>query len=188
MSKKTSHALVIGGTGMLKDVSLWLNKKGYHVTVVGRQKRKFHQMLEQAENKEAFSGINMDYHETEKFIDHLTKIQNEKGNFEVIVSWIHSTADELIPALLLMMEKKKGSYEFYHIKGSQAYVLDPVEVNSPNNCSYHEIILGFKESGSHTRWLTNREISDGVIDAIHHHRQKTVVGQIEPWELRPNGG
>ena len=31
-----AHALVIGGTGMLADTSLWLVNNGYHVSVIGR--------------------------------------------------------------------------------------------------------------------------------------------------------
>ncbi|MEQ6376684.1 short-chain dehydrogenase [Bacillaceae bacterium S4-13-56] len=185
MKTKGSHALVIGGTGMLKDVSLWLNKKGYHVTVVGRQKSKFHRMLDQAYKKENFSAVNMDYHETEKFIERLKKAQNDLGSFEVIVSWVHSTADELIPKIFQMMQENDGEYDFYHLNGSRAYI-EPFTVTPPSNCNYHEIILGFKLTETHSRWLTNKEISDGVIDSIQHHRQLTIVGQMEPWELRPN--
>ncbi len=31
-----AHALVIGGTGMLADTTLWLVKNGYDVSVIGR--------------------------------------------------------------------------------------------------------------------------------------------------------
>ncbi len=31
------HALVIGGTGMLADVSLWLVREGYYVSVIARR-------------------------------------------------------------------------------------------------------------------------------------------------------
>ena len=30
------HVLVVGGSGMLADVSLWLNNQGYHVSVIAR--------------------------------------------------------------------------------------------------------------------------------------------------------
>ncbi|MDR2996156.1 MAG: short-chain dehydrogenase, partial [Bacillus cereus] len=34
------HALVIGGTGMLKKVSIWLCEQGYHVSIIGRDEVK----------------------------------------------------------------------------------------------------------------------------------------------------
>ncbi|WP_309243101.1 hypothetical protein [Bacillus cereus group sp. BfR-BA-01309] len=34
------HALVIGGTGMLKRVSMWLWEKGFHVSIIGRDEVK----------------------------------------------------------------------------------------------------------------------------------------------------
>ncbi|MGY3190168.1 hypothetical protein ACVWXS_004902 [Lysinibacillus sp. TE18511] len=30
------HALVVGGTGMLSGVSLWLLNQGYHVSIIAR--------------------------------------------------------------------------------------------------------------------------------------------------------
>ncbi|MEY2301916.1 hypothetical protein ACFWJC_21505 [Bacillus wiedmannii] len=34
------HALVIGGTGMLKRVSMWLCEQGFHVSIIGRDEVK----------------------------------------------------------------------------------------------------------------------------------------------------
>ena len=34
------HALVIGGTGMLKKVSMWLCEKGFYVSIIGRDEVK----------------------------------------------------------------------------------------------------------------------------------------------------
>ncbi|HEC4819224.1 TPA: short-chain dehydrogenase, partial [Bacillus cereus] len=34
------HALVIGGTGMLKKVSMWLCEKRFYVSIIGRDEVK----------------------------------------------------------------------------------------------------------------------------------------------------
>lgn len=34
------QASVVGGTGMLSDVALWLIQEGYHVFVIGRNTQK----------------------------------------------------------------------------------------------------------------------------------------------------
>ncbi|MEM5592401.1 hypothetical protein AAHH67_13015 [Niallia circulans] len=36
-----------------------------------------------------------------------------------------------------------------------------------------------------SRWLTHKEISAGVIDAIKNNWKRKVVGVVEPWEKRP---
>ena len=36
-----------------------------------------------------------------------------------------------------------------------------------------------------SRWLTNTEISNGVIDGIMNEKDYFIVGKIEPWERRP---
>ena len=43
------HALVIGGTGMLSKVPLWLAANGYHVSVIGRNQEKMHRLLSKDE-------------------------------------------------------------------------------------------------------------------------------------------
>lgn len=53
-------------------------------------------------------------------------------------------------------------------------------------CLYHRIILGFILEDTYGRWLTHQEISDGVINGIESNCNEWIVGQIEPWELRPN--
>lgn len=50
---------------------------------------------------------------------------------------------------------------------------------------YREVMLGFVPLGTGSRWLTNEEISDGVIDAVGTDGERSIVGVVEPWELRP---
>ncbi|MEK8198286.1 hypothetical protein [Lysinibacillus sp. FSL M8-0134] len=45
-----THALVIGGTGMLANTSLWLVNNGYHVSVIGRNANRMERLLNKANN------------------------------------------------------------------------------------------------------------------------------------------
>lgn len=46
--------------------------------------------------------------------------------------------------------------------------------------------LGFIiEDNNSSRWLTNSEIAQGIIDAIEHEILEKHVGVFEPWNLRP---
>ncbi|WP_244527775.1 hypothetical protein [Virgibacillus chiguensis] len=59
------------------------------------------------------------------------------------------------------------------------------EVKLPASCVYYQIRLGFVIEEDQSRWLTNKEISDGVIKAIKNKNRITTIGQLEPWEKRP---
>ncbi|WP_343781482.1 hypothetical protein [Virgibacillus salarius] len=52
----------------------------------------------------------------------------------------------------------------------------------PANCQYRQIQLGFKVVSNYSRWLTNQEISQGVIEGIQKERNTMlhIVGQVEP--------
>ena len=52
----------------------------------------------------------------------------------------------------------------------------------PKNCSYHQVQLGFFIEGNHSRWLTHKEISDGVIEAIEKRKKILTIGQIDSQE------
>ncbi|GIP63125.1 hypothetical protein J32TS6_16800 [Virgibacillus pantothenticus] len=39
------HALIIGGTGMLSRVSLWLLEKGYHVSIIARNAGRMQRLM-----------------------------------------------------------------------------------------------------------------------------------------------
>ncbi|WP_160314251.1 hypothetical protein [Bacillus sp. 522_BSPC] len=55
----------------------------------------------------------------------------------------------------------------------------------PTGCSYYQVQLGFVTEGSRSRWLTNKEISDGIIEAIKKKKKILTIGQIEPWDKHP---
>ena len=42
------YALVIGGTGMLTDVSLWLVREGYHISIVARNRERMERLISRA--------------------------------------------------------------------------------------------------------------------------------------------
>ena len=52
-------------------------------------------------------------------------------------------------------------------------------------CRLRQVVLGFRVEGGRSRWLTDAEISGGVLDAVRADRAFSVVGQVEPWTARP---
>lgn len=57
--------LVIGGTGMLKDGSLWLIQQGNHVT--GRHQKKMQNLIDEVKNDSKLSAILVDYTNSTSF-------------------------------------------------------------------------------------------------------------------------
>lgn len=59
------HALVVGGTGMLAGVSLWLLEKRYHVSVIARNPERMEQLIEKTNFKNNLTPILVDYRNSE---------------------------------------------------------------------------------------------------------------------------
>ncbi|WP_197046655.1 short-chain dehydrogenase [Oceanobacillus salinisoli] len=183
---KKKCALVIGGTGMLKNVSLWLANNQYEVLIVSRQRKKFESVKENALYPENLHPILVDYHDDQQLTKKLTSAFHTYGYPEIVVSWIHSTAPNALPTIIHLIESRGFSIPWYlfHIQGSATY-LKKEKAPVPDTCRYRRIYLGFVIENGHSRWLSHDEISQGTITAIKSDQKETVIGTLEPWEMRP---
>lgn len=180
------HALVVGGTGMLSDVSLWLVNQGYHVSIVARKPERMEELMSKTVSSEKITPLFVNYRNEEKLQEKINGTIKKNGNINIVVAWIHSIAENALPIIINEVAKSQNEWELFHILGSSTD-LDEIQQKTivPNNCLYHQVQLGFVIEGNHSRWLTNKEISNGVIEAIKGKRQVLTVGQLEPWEDRP---
>lgn len=177
------HAFVIGGTGMLAKVSVWLAKNGYHVSIVGRNPKTMQTVLVQ--NPTQLTPVLVDYTHTREWAEQIQDIQQKNGPIHLVVAWVHSTAPEAIPCLLELLTTAQP-VNFFHINGSSSNLQDvKANIPVPDHVRYHQIQLGFKIVNGISRWLTNDEIADGVIQAIRKEQDEMLIGAIEPWDLRP---
>ncbi|KZE46880.1 short-chain dehydrogenase [Brevibacillus parabrevis] len=179
------EALVIGASGMLTEVARWLAKEGYQVTVVGRDRQKLARVRDGTGNPGAFQLLALDYGHTEALRTAMTELVARRGAIDLVVSWIHTTAQEALPVIMTELSRSERPFELYHVCGSRAWKTPPV-VHVPATCAYRRVILGFVCEDEQSRWLTNREIADGVIQAIRQKAAQAIVGQVEPWERRPS--
>ncbi|MGC4379358.1 short-chain dehydrogenase [Fictibacillus sp. Mic-4] len=180
------HALVVGGTGMLQKVCLWLENEGYHVSVIGRRNARLKELVEKASSSEKITPISVDYHDGEKFKAELNKTMEKNGPVDIAVAWIHSTAPEGMNILETTISSHAAKkWELFHIKGSAASRIPRTDLSTSQNCDYRQIILGFILDGDSSRWLTNNEIAEGVIRAISRKEKLHIVGVVEPWDKRP---
>ena len=179
------HALVIGGTGMLSKVSLWLAANGYHVSVIGRNQKKMKRLLSSVESDSHMTPVLVDYTNNEELAKQLRHIQKLNGHIHLVVAWVHSIGKNVIPCLTNCISDAE-SWELFHVNGSSSN-LDNIKkkMDLPQHVEYHQIQLGFILEDGNSRWLRNHEISDGVIQAMTESKIKHIVGTIEPWEKRP---
>jgi len=186
-----SHVLVAGGTGMLKDVSLYFASHGLTVSVIGRNHRKFEELIMSKESSGFINPVRVDYSDYEQLRLKLNNAVNIYGPVETAVCWLHSTAPEAPHIIAEILNEANTPIKYFHVLGS-AYA-DPSVINEDfeqlfyrfKNINYKKIILGFVIEDEKSRWLTNTEISNGVIDALKKDEDTFIVGKVEPWEKRP---
>jgi NAD(P)-dependent dehydrogenase (short-subunit alcohol dehydrogenase family) len=186
------HALVVGGTGMLRQVSLFLAERGYTVSVVARQMVGLN-LLAQAAG--AFRGhivpLALDYRDGASLRAALLATGEKHGQISLAVCWIHSVAPDAPHLVAEVVGSGPIICRYFHIRGSA--VADPSRTRSEAEkpfaryptLHYRQVILGFVLENGRSRWLTDAEISQGVITAIEEDHEYSIVGVVEPWSSRP---
>ncbi|MED3623601.1 short-chain dehydrogenase [Neobacillus thermocopriae] len=181
------HALVIGGTGMLSKVSLWLIENGYHVSVIARNAERMKKLIQEAGSDGRVTPLFVDYRDSDDLKKNIHQTIKQNGNINIVVAWIHSIAENALQIIVNEVTKGNTDWELFHILGSRAN-LEEIKKKAvvPINCKYYQVQLGFKMEGTRSRWLTNEEISEGIIEAIKKKKNMFMIGQMEPWEKRPD--
>ena len=170
------NILVIGGTGMLLDACKHFAQSN-NVYVVSR-----HELDTAYEN---IFHIKADYTKPEEFLKIITESFKNKKFPEKIIVWIHSTGDDTIDLLFKYIISNHPHIKVFHIKGSGNFNPSNARKIILQNINYFEIILGFILRNDASRWLTNEEISAGVIEAVNIERESFTIGVTEPWEMHP---
>ncbi|GGH78078.1 hypothetical protein JOD43_000885 [Pullulanibacillus pueri] len=182
------HALVIGATGMLSTATLWMNSHGWQVTSISRTHEKAQKLHALSDFPDRLRTLVLDWNATDTVLENIELAVEQSGPIHKLVLWMHREVAETIPKILCHIDQlNQENWALYHVKGSRAsrpgQNWTPL---LPKGCRYHDIILGFKQENGISRWLSNREISEGVIQAIQCGHERTIVGQVEPWNQRPS--
>lgn len=180
------HALVIGGSGMLAGACLRLAEQNFKVSVIGRNPHKMKRLCDQHRNIVPVLTDNTDH---DDFALKLSDIMHIYGPARLVIAWIHHHDKAVLRQTAKAIRKTGGKdfvWDLFHVLGSSAH-LEEIKrfVSMPAECHYHQVQLGFVMEQGHSRWLTHEEISRGVIDAIQKKRKCSVIGRLEPWNMRP---
>lgn len=182
-----AHALVIGGTVMLADTSLWLVNDGYHVSVIGRSAHRMEDLRNRTTKPALLTPILVDYCNIALLKEKLEETLEHNGPIELVVAWIHSYADTTLENISNVISiENNGEWKLFHVLGSKANLSEVQEkLKLPARSQYRQIQLGFMMEEGHARWLTHEEISQGVVAAIQQDQPIHIVGTLQPWEKRP---
>jgi hypothetical protein len=175
------HILVVGGTGMLSGLVEALAGDGGRLSLLSRRASRF--------PRHGVTGYDVDYHDEAAF----TAALDAAGPVDLAVAWFHTLK---IAAPRRLAERIGGDGEagrLFQVLGSAT--ADPahpdrlataatVAAGLPD-CRLRQVVLGFKVEGGRSRWLTDDEISGGVLAAVRADIDYAVVGQTEPWSARP---
>jgi uncharacterized protein YbjT (DUF2867 family) len=197
MSETPRHALVVGGTGMLRGVVLHLALQGWTVSVVARRPEGLDRLrADTAGMPGHVHPIALDYADDDALRHALADAIARHGPLTLAAVWIRPGAPHALDTVATAAdcsgaEAAPQRCRFFRILGSAA--ADPAlerkgrggRYRAMEGLAYREIVLGFRIEGEHSRWNSNDEIAEGVIAAIEGDLEESVIGVVRPWEMNP---
>jgi len=170
------HICIIGGTGMLAEVTRWYADNNYIVSVIARNEEKMNKMKDSCSEPENIKAIYLDYRDLTKLHQSLEQNIKEYGPLSEAVIWVHSDG---LHALSTVFELVEENSNVWQVIGSKANAEDLRKQYYPQkDLEYNFIQLGFFRENDRQRWLTNFEIADGVIRAINSGQPYSLIGEI----------
>lgn len=178
------HILVVGGTGMLAGVVKALAGDGGRLSRLSRRASAY-----------ALPGraFDCDYHDEAGFTAALDAAAAGQGPVDLAVAWFHTLKIAAPRRLAERVGTPGAPGRLFQVLGSA--VADPARPDRLRTaaavaeglptCRLRQVVLGFRVEPAGARWLTDAEISDGVLRAVREDLPVSVVGQVEPWAARP---
>lgn len=193
--KRLPHALVVGGTGMLREVVLHLTARDWIVSVVARGRDALGALAREAEPGRV-EPLPLDYADDAALDTAVAGAIERNGPLALVVAWVRPNAPHALATIAHLADAGAGEAagepcRFFRVLGSAA--ADPARPRKGKGAAfralegiaYREIVLGFRIEGTHSRWNTKAEIAAGVIDAVERDAAETVIGVVRPWEMNP---
>jgi NAD(P)-dependent dehydrogenase (short-subunit alcohol dehydrogenase family) len=183
-----AHVLVVGGTGILEKVSLFLASHDNVVTVVARSHDDFERLQAQAAGLSGkINPITVDYQEVDGLSRRIEESIAAYGPVTLAVNWVQDQFMRVVDVIAGILNATSPLCRYFQ-------VLAGVELAKVKERNYFEsafrnlervlyriIVLGFKREKGVSRRLSNDEISEGIIKALRDDSKKVLIGS-DPWE------
>src|SRR5262245_7611583 len=144
------HALVVGGTGMLRGVGLWLAKRGWDVSVVARRHATLAALAREAGGR--VWPASADYRDAGAVAAARRTALTARGPVEIAASWIHDDAPRAAAIVGSLIADDRRPARYFDVVGSEA--ADPAAwmgageaLRTIPGIRYRRIVLGFVLEG-----------------------------------------
>lgn len=183
MNEKFAHVLMLGGTGMLRSATLSLMSRAARMTSVSRTASSLEALHAAAPGGVAHVKVTADWNDPAAFLKAVSSALKGVTPPDLAVAWVHRSS--LAHEVASLLATSTSDCQFFHVVGSARR--DPLGIaaywaqRAPVGIRYHQVVLGSVAQGDQRRWLTDVEISDGVLTAIDSGEPLTVVGTADAW-------
>lgn len=158
------RALILGGTGMLSGCATTLVQEGWHVVLPSRRHAPMPDLSGNGDTERKALWVKASWWEPEALAADARRALG--GPADLLVAWVHSEVRSSVLRAVAPLLAAGAPVVEVHGSASANPLLggcpDPVLEDHPTQ----QVVLGFVSYAGRTRWLTHREISDGVLDAV----------------------
>ena len=186
-----AHVLVVGGTGILEKVSLFLASHDNVVSVLAKSPDDFKKLKDEAKGlKGTINPISINYDEVDGLAKHVTDSIEKYGPVTLAVNWVQEHVLKAVEVIANILNATSPICRYFQVLPMTEH--SPVKERSNfekfflnlERVLYRIIVLGFKKEAGEERLLSHEEISDGIIKALRDDSKKVVIGA-DPWDERP---
>ncbi len=168
-NKNFDNALIVGGTGMLAEVSAHLAQISNALTIASRNPFTLAAKLKA-------TPLELNWENTLEANASLKEVLPR----DLVVSWVHEQGLSIIETIEATLKPGGRSIRVHGCESADPKVRDKVDAGTRADIIRQTVILGWVNQPGGARWLTHREISDGVIRSINNPQQKCIfVGSLD---------
>lgn len=174
--------LVVGGTGMLRPAVHELLGTGARVICVARRPER---ATSGAPDSGELVPVPVNWADPQRLADAVARATEGRPLTEALL-WVHTPYDEGVHEVLdPLLSGNATVVQLWGSSGVDPRHSRPRPTRYAPPRSYRSVVLGFADTGTRTRWLTNREISDAALRGLRDSRPEQIAGRVEPWSDRP---
>lgn len=166
------NILVIGGTGMLREAVLEIASDGNNsITLLSRNSYEVHW-------PDNVKTLYMDWLDDASILD-VYSILSKKIKFDMMISWIHNNGLKCLPILEDCIKAKSKTIRILGSSYGDPRLLLKNDSHIRDDLERQYVILGcVKNNKNFQRWLTNTEISNGVLEAYKNNKSVHLIGEL----------
>ncbi len=159
-----NNTLIVGGTGMLAEVSRFLALHSTTLTLAARHPENLAREL-------GATAVTLDWADPEQAV----LVVRDLPEFDLIVSWLHDDGAWLAEHLEALLLPGGRSIRVHGAASRDATRLSKRNTGSRPDIMRQTVILGWVNGPAGKRWLQNPEICAGITEAIKKNTLPVVV-------------